>query len=474
MTKIQKKKILITTAIDYTNDVIHIGQAYEKILADSFARYHRLLNKYGKVGFVTGTDEHGTTNEKAAKKLGIDTKTHVDNISKQDKEQIDSLNISYDRFIRTTDEDHKKTASNFFKKSYENGDIYKGTYEGLYCEGCESYKTLNELNDQGQCTLHPTREIQKYKEDNYFFAWSKYTDFLKGLVQNERFVLPEGKKREMLAFIENGIQDIPITRPKFKLPWGITCPIDEEQVIYVWFDALINYFTFGNQNNLWDEETKIVHFVGKDIARWHSLLWPSMLKSAGYSVPTTIYVHGFINLKGEKISKSRGNVIRPSEIVSKYGTDAIRYYFLRYGPVVEDVDLSIEHLESVYNGELANGLGNAAARIAKLAENSGISFKLSKEVTNLDSLSPISDFRTDLAIQNVWKKLSALDKHINENEPWKIKDKKRLGEILSHEVEEMRNIATLLEPFMPTTSSKMKQIFNMELIKTQEALFPRI
>lgn len=472
------KKTLITTAIDYANDVIHIGHAYEKILADAFARYQRLINGKENVGFVTGTDEHGTTNEKAAKKLGIETQKHVDNISDQNKKEIDALDISYNRFIRTTDEDHKKVAADFFKKSFDNGDIYKGSYEGLYCEGCESYKTLTELNENGQCTLHTTREIQKYQEENYFFRWAKYSDILKTLVLSERFVLPDGKKKEMLSFIENGIQDIPVTRPKYKLPWGITCPIDDSQVIYVWFDALINYFTYGSENNLWDNETEIVHFVGKDIARWHVLLWPAMLASVGYKLPTTIYVHGFINLEGEKISKSKGNVIKPSELVNKYGVDAVRYYFLRYGPIVEDVDISVKHLEDVYNGELANGLGNTVARIAKLAQNSGIDFGDFDFATfsgdDLKMFDQFHDFRVDLVIQNIWKKLSLLDKHINENEPWKIKDQDKLKEVLTYEVGEIRNITKILEPFLPSTQKKIEAVFNKSFIKVGENLFPRL
>ena len=468
------KKILITTAIDYANDVIHIGHAYEKILADSIARYFRLKNGDKNVGFVTGTDEHGSTNEKAAKEKGVPTLQHVTEISQKDQEEIDALNVSYDRFIRTTDEDHKKIATEFFKRSYNNGDIYKGSYEGLYCEGCESYKTLSELNESGQCLLHPTRQIQKYREENYFFKWAKYSDFLRKLVGSSDFVVPENRRAEMLGFIEQGIQDIPVTRPKFKLPWGITCPIDDEQVIYVWFDALINYYTFGSQNGFWDEDTEIIHFVGKDIARWHTLLWPAMLKSAGYKLPDKVVVHGFMNLAGEKISKSRGNVIRPSELVEKYGVDTVRYYFLRYGPIVEDVDVSIAHLEEVYNGELANGLGNTVARVAKLAENSGFSFPVSTE-GNLSLLEHLeTDFRSDYALQNIWKKLSEIDKHVNENEPWKIKDEAKLKEVLEFEVNGVRNVANLLQPFLPTASEKTKVQFSTEKISAQKPLFPRL
>lgn len=471
-----KDKVLITTAIDYTNSVIHVGQAYEKILADCVARYFRF--KYGKekVGFVTGTDEHGTTNEKAAKIGGVTPKEHVDEISKKDREQIDSLNISYDRFIRTTDEDHVKIASEFFQKSFDNGDIYKASYDGLYCEGCEAYKTLTELNEKGQCVLHPTREIQKLTEENYFFKWSKYSDFLKKLVSSDNFVLPESRKNEMLAFIENGIKDIPVSRPKYKLGWGIETPIDPKQVIYVWFDALVNYYTFGSQNGFWDQDTRVVHFVGKDIARWHALLWPAMLKSAGVQVPDTIYIHGFMTLNGDKISKSRGNVIIPSELVEKFGADAVRYYFLKYGPITEDVDISLEHFKEAYNSELANGLGNTVARIAKLAEKSGFEFPVTNTTADFeeDWQKSLEIFRTDLALQNIWSMLSALDKHITENEPWSIKDTERLRNVLTFEVNEMRKIARIIEFFIPETAQKIQKQFNGEKIIAEGGLFPRI
>jgi methionyl-tRNA synthetase len=475
-----KKKVLITTAIDYTNDVIHVGQAYEKILADCIARYFRIKKGKENVGFVTGTDEHGTTNEKAAKARNLTPEEHVRDISKKDQEQIDSLDVSYDRFIRTTDPDHTEITTEFYQKSESNGDIYKAYYDGLYCEGCEAYKTLSELDNNGRCPLHPTREIQKIKEENYFFRWSKYSDFLKTLVSSDKFVLPEGKKKEMLAFIENGIKDIPVTRPESKLDWGITSPSpapdEPKQVIYVWFDALINYYTFGKQNGFWDDETEIVHFVGKDVARWHVLLWPAMLKSAGIRVPDTVYVHGFITLNGEKISKSKGNIIRPSDLVEKYGSDAVRYYFLRYGPITEDVDISLDHFKEVYNSELANGLGNTVARVAKLAEKSGFSFPLKGGYLDKfdDCTKSLDTFRVDLTIQKIWENLSLIDKHITENEPWGIKDAEKLREVLTYDVEEIRKIAKVLEIFMPKVTQKIQGQFNVEKINSEGGLFPRI
>ena len=473
------QKAYITTAIDYANDVIHVGHAYEKILADAVARYYRKLVGEENVLFSTGTDEHGTTNYKAAQKAETSIEEYTDQISALDKAQIDSLNISYDRFIRTTDSDHKKTASEFFRKALETGDIYKGKYLGFYCEGCEAYKTISELNANGQCTNHPAREIQKLEEENLFFRWSKYTDKLKNLIESkENFILPLAKKNEMLAFLSRGLDDIPVSRPKEKVPWGIPVPGDESQVIYVWYDALVNYYTFGNPKGFWEEDTKIIHFVGKDILRFHALLWPAMLMNLGLPLPTTIYTHGFINLEGRKISKSLGNVIRPDELVQKYGVDAVRYYFLKHGPIVDDVDISLSYLERVYNADLANGLGNTVARIAKLAENSGLEFE-AVEDENYDIWTqswaePIEKYRTDLALQNIWKILSQLEKHINEHEPWAIKDQAELQKVLDYEIKTIKWIGKVLEPFIPCTSRKISEIFSGKAIKSTSPLFPRI
>lgn len=474
--KDMKNKVFITTAIDYTNDVIHIGHAYEKILADSLVRYYRQKLGAENTLFIVGTDEHGTTNEKAAKARGIDVGIHTSEISTRDKAELDSLEISYNRFIRTTDPDHVKVAQEFFKKSYDAGDIYKSKYEGLYCEGCEAYKTLSELDENGQCPLHKTRQIQKLEEENYFFKLIKYAEFLKELIITDNLkVIPEGKKKEMLGFIEQGILDIPITRPKYKVGWGIECPVDNEQVIYVWFDALINYYTEGLPKGFWDEDTKIIHVVGKDIARWHTLLWPAMLKSVGARLPDEVCVHSFLSLEGEKISKSRGNVILPSDLVTKYGVDPVRYYMLKHGPILDDADISIKSLEEIYNADLANGLGNLIARVAKLCDKWKISLA-STINTDWDGAwaTPINEFRVDIILQNIWEQIKSVDKHINENEPWKITEDEKAREVLTWEAGQVLEIGKKLAPFMPTTSQKIMAQFSCRPIKSSEALFPRL
>jgi len=461
------KKFYVTTAIDYTNDVIHIGHSYQKIIADVLARYHRLMGD--KTFFLTGTDEHGGTSEQAAKKAGKIPKEFVDEISKKDKEQLDLLNISYDRFIRTTDPDHKKTVEEFYKKVEANGDIYKGEYKGFYCTGCESYKNPSEIVD-GKCSLHPTRELEEINEENYFFKWSKYADFLKKhILDNPDFIKPESQRKNMLGFLEQGLEDIAISRPIEKVSWGIPVPGDPKQTIYVWFDAIINYVS--GAPDFWPAD---VHILGKDNVRWHALLWPAMLKSAGYELPKTIYGHGFINLDGEKISKSRGNVIRPNELVEKFGVDAVRYYFIKYGPLIEDVDISLDKIKEVYNSDLANGLGNLISRIAKLCENSGFEFE-NKKINKLDDnvAKSLDEFRFDEALKIIWEKITTTDQYINTNEPWKLKGEE-LKKILTYSVNSLATIAYCLLPFLPETAQKIEKQFKGPKIKSGAPLFPRI
>lgn len=465
------KKILITTAIDYTNDVIHIGHAYQKIVADTVTRYYRLIDC--EVFFVTGNDQYGTTNYKAAQKAGKDPLSFVKDISAKDRKQFRALHIQYDRYIETTDKDHHETVAEFYLKSFKNGDIYKAPYQGLYCEGCEANKTLSELVD-GKCPMHLTREIQKVEEENYFFRWKKYSEILRDLLKKDKVkVIPSGRKKEMLGFIKNGIQDIPISRPIEKVPWGIPVPNDPKHVIYVWFDALINYFTAAKKIDYWDDNTEIIHILGKDNARWHVLLWPAMLLSVGLRLPNVVYTHGFINLNGQKISKSLGNVIRPTDLVKEFGTDAVRYYFLRYGPESEDVDVSIDKLRDCYNTELANDWGNLVQRVVTLAEKGGYeNTEIRKIKYDREIGSTIEQFAIREAIEKIHDHVRKVNENINQEEPWK-KNGKELNEFLTKTIQEIRWIAYHLLPFMPESSKKILDQFSMEKIIVKVPYFPR-
>ncbi|MFH1565653.1 MAG: methionine--tRNA ligase [bacterium] len=469
-------KILITTAIDYTNDVIHIGHLYQKVLADCYARYYRTLLGNENVRFLTGTDEHGQKVEKAALEKGKTPQEFVDEISSLDKKEQSSLNISYDRFIRTTDEDHKKTAATFFETVYKAGFIYKAKYEGFYCEGCEEYKTPKSLVN-GKCEYHKPEQLKKLSEDNYFFKWSAFQDFLKELFsKNPDFVLPKSKFNEMSSFLKQGVLDIPISRPTLK--WGIPLPIDSKQVIYVWFDALINYYTYAKPIGFWDKDTKIIHFLGKDNARWHTLLWPSMLKAAGERIPDTVYVNSFLSLNGQKISKSLGNIIKASELTKQFGTDAVRYYLLKYGPLLEDANISLEKVKEVYNSELANNLGNLVSRVSKLSEGQNIKSQISNLKPKTKDLKTeiqkqIENYRPDLALQEIQLYLSKLNKHIQENKPWEKEGNERT-KIMTPVIIDLISLTDILKPFMPETAEKIENIFASEVIKASEPLFKRI
>lgn len=476
-------KYFVTTAIDYTDDVIHIGHAYQKIVADVYARYHRTLGD--GTFFLTGVDSHGGKVENAAKEKGRDVADYADEIAEKDKEQQDSLNISYDRFIKTTDPDHIKIAQEFWQKVDKTGDIYLGDFTGLYCPGCEGYLTEKDLIN-GKCPYHKTSKVQTLTEKNYFFAWSKYEDFLRNHIKNNpNFILPETRRNEMLAFLDEGLRDIPISRPT--VSWGIPVHGDTTQTTYVWFEALINYLTAGLQNGFWKENVEIVHFLGKDNLRWHALLWPAMLKSADYRLPDTIYAHGFISLNGQKISKSLGNIIRPTELVEQFGADSVRYYLLKVKNLADDGDLSLEKLKEVYNSDLANGLGNLVARVAKLCEKSGLEFATkslrSQEIcSNPEYQKFFDDYRLNEALGFIWQKIAAADKYIDEKRPWELlsvgrldgETAGRLKKILNYLVEEIREIGELLTPFMPQTAEKIKAQFTGPKISPAPLLFPRI
>jgi methionyl-tRNA synthetase len=475
-------KFYITTAIDYVNDTIHLGHAFQKIAADVLARYYRIKLGEKNVFFLTGTDEYGQKAEKAAKEQNISPAGFVKKISDSNQKEQDSLNISYDRFIRTTDSDHTEAVKEIWNRVQKNGDIYPGEYQGSYCEGCEAYYIKEDLIE-GKCPVHSTLEIKTIKEKNYFFKWTKYKDFLiEHIKKNPDFIYPPHRANEMLEFAKN-IKDIPISRSNFN--WGIPVPNDPKQVIYVWFDALINYLTgvgFLKDKvmfkKFWPAD---VHILGKDNLRWHALLWPAILKSAGIELPKTILVNGFLNINGQKISKSTGNVIRPSEWIKKYGADAVRYYLLRYTNITDDSDISEEKLLQAYNADFANGLGNLIARVAKLCELSNYVNKIStpnfieREYIYKEDL---LEYKFNQALEAIWIEIESLDIEINKQKPWELikidSGITRLHKHLDRYVVEILKIAVLLKPFLPQTSEKIEKQFKGPKITVQKPLFPRI
>jgi len=454
-----KKKFYITTAIDYINDVIHVGHAYQKVAADIIARYHRLLGE--NVFLLMGTDEHGGKAEEAAKEKKLTPKEFADQISLQDKKELASLNVFPDRFIRTTDPDHLKTVANFWQKVFQNGDIYLADFEGQYCRGCEEFKTESELVD-GRCPYHPKLELEKVKEKNYFFRWSRYQSFLEDYIKNHpSFIKPESRRKEMLAFLKRGLKDISISRQN--ISWGIPVPGDPQQTIYVWFDALINYLT-GAPKGFWPAD---LHLLGKDNTRWHALLWPAMLKSAGYALPKTIYAHGFLSFGGEKISKSRGNIIRPHELSQEFTADGARYLLIAGKSMAEDSDISWSKMRQTYNSDLANGLGNLVSRLRRLCQLAGLSGEEKElpfsQVVSDDYRQAMENFQLAEVLRFIWLDISRIDRFLNQEKPWQKKGEQQ-KEILHRAVKETLRVAVLLAPFMPEASKKIRESFQGSIV----------
>ncbi|MBU4086719.1 MAG: class I tRNA ligase family protein, partial [Nanoarchaeota archaeon] len=372
------KKFYITTAIDYPNAEPHVGHAYQKLIADALARWHRLKGE--DVFFLTGTDEHGKKIQEAAEKQGKKPKEFVDEVSEKFKEAWKSLNIKHDRFIRTTDKDHEKLVQEAIKKCDKNKDIYKGFYEGHYCVGCEAYYTEKDLTN-GYCPIHK-KPVEKLKEESYFFRLSKYQKFLLDLYKkNPNFVLPDERRNEIISRVKEGLKDLSISRTSFS--WGIPFPLDKKHVVYVWFDALFNYISGAGKNHeYWPAE---LHLLGKDNGWFHAVYWPAFLKSAGYELPKTVFIHGFLTFNGQKISKSLGSSISPNNLVEKYGTDSVRYFVFRQFPFAEgaDGDFSEKALVERNNSELADKLGNLISRVSSLIEKNGLEKTENKLVKKL-------------------------------------------------------------------------------------------
>lgn len=472
-----------TTTTPYVNAEPHIGMALELIQADVMARYHRILGD--EVVFNFGTDEHGQKIYQKALEQGKTPQEFCDEYSAKFRLLKDALNLSYTNFIRTTDAHHVQAAQEFWKICKANGDIYKKQYKIKYCVGCELEKTDSELVD-GKCMLHPNLEIQIYEEENYFFAFSKYQKQLLELYKNNPdFVVPASKLNEIRTFVTQGLQDFSISRLKAKMPWGIGVPDDKDHVMYVWFDALINYIsTLG-----WPEDTKnfekfwpVVQFAGKDQVRQQAAMWQAMLFSAKLPNSKQIFIHGFMTADGQKISKSLGNTIDPIAVAKEYGIDVLRYYLLAKIHPWEDSDFSWEKFKDSYNADLANGLGNLVSRVAKLCENAhytltGNPGKSSGHVIGIEAYSQaLTEYRFNDALAFVWNKIRETDKFIDEEKPWDLlkKGNERLKDVLAHCIDSIQEIAGLLTPFLPETAEKIEKQFAGPEIKATTPLFPRL
>ncbi len=471
------KNFYITTTTPYVNADPHIGFALEILQADAIARYKRLSGH--NVCFNWGTDEHGLKIYRTALKQHKDPKTYCDEFAPRFKKLIPTLNLSSTNFIRTTDDYHVSAAQEFWERCLKNGDIYKKNYRSKYCVGCELEKTDSELVD-GRCPTHPTLELEIIEEINYFFRFSKYQEKLLAFYKNNPdFVVPKTRYNELQSFVQSGLEDFSISRLKEKMPWGVDVPNDPEQVMYVWFDALVNYIsTIGWPNDEQKFQTwwPVVQIAGKDNLRQQCAIWQAMLMSAGLPNSKQVFIHGFITSDGQRMSKSLGNVVSPFDLVEKYGVDPVRYYLLREIPPYDDGDYSERRFKELYNADLANGLGNLVARVAKLAEAAGSGLKAPQGLTPSfagEYKKALEEYRFNEALAIVWEKVKTADKFINEKQPWKLSGDK-LAKALEHSITQIFEIASLLQPFLPQTSEKILDQFKGPEIASQPPLFPRL
>ncbi len=502
-----QKYFYITTTLPYVNAKPHMGHALEFVHADILARYHRSILGQ-EVAFNTGTDEHGQKIYQKAQEADKDPQVYVDEYAGVFKDVLKKLNISNTHFVRTTDAHHKMAAQEFWKRCEKNGDIYKKDYKIKYCVGCELEKTESELNESGHCLIHPHLDIELREEENYFFRFSKYQQPLLDFYEaHPNFVVPDFRYNEIKSFVKQGLQDFSISRVKEKLPWGVPVPGDEAQVMYVWFDALINYistlgwpegksemeagkFEIGNLkleidfNQFWGtlEKPNGIQIAGKDNLRQQSAMWQAMLMSAGLPNSKQIIIHGFINAAGgQKMSKSLGNVIDPLEIVDQYGVDALRYWFAREMSTFEDGEFDMEKFKEAYNAGLANGIGNLTSRILKMAVNAGIKiqdtrYKIQNQSDSIEQKNYLETYEIQKAADAVWKQIAECDGFIQKNEPFKtIKTNPEQGQKdITYLLGQLHSIATSLIPFLPEASEKI--LFALENISQENIprLFARL
>ncbi|TSC68903.1 MAG: methionyl-tRNA synthetase [Parcubacteria group bacterium Gr01-1014_66] len=489
--KVEKKNFYITTAIDYVNAKPHIGHALEKIQADVVARWRRTQGD--QVRFLTGTDENALKNVQAAEDAGREVEEFVAENARSFQDLLKVLNISADDFIRTSVESRHIRGAQKLWLSCRPEDIYQKTYKGLYCLGCEEFKTEKDLIN-GECPEHPGRRLEEVKEKNYFFGLSGYQEKILNLIESRELeIIPEGRRNETLSFIKSGLEDFSISRSSERAKhWGVGVPGDPHQVMYVWFDALSNYINaLGYADNAEDfqsywKQGETLHVIGKGINRFHAVYWPAMLLSAGIALPKKIFIHGYITVNGQKMSKTLGNVIDPVEIVKKYGTDPVRYYLLREIPSGEDGDFSIKKFEERYNGDLANGLGNLVARVTALGEKVSPmpvqkNEEIVEEINRVRTLAEkyIESFRLNEALGVIWELIGYGDRYINDTKPWTIKnDSAALQKIIADASMLIDAIRELTGPFLPETAEKIKEQIRIEentiKIKRGNMLFPRL
>lgn len=469
------KNVYLTTAIPYVNGAPHIGHAMDYLLADTYARYQKSLGK--TVRFQAGTDEHGNKIFKKSEELGLPVEEYVDENAKKFQNFIKKLGVEYTDFIRTTDKDHERRCQEIWRRLEDH--IYKDSYEGWYCEGCERFITQKEFDENsGVCPDH-NKPYEKLKEENYYLRISDFKPQIEQVIKSgELKILPDFRAKEILKLLEDS-PDVSISRPVSQLTWGVPVPGDESQVMYVWIDALANYITvlgYPDQDisDFWPADVQI---VGKDILRFHAIIWPAMLMALGLPLPQVLLSHGFVLSDGNKMSKSIDNVVDPLEVLDRHGLPAFRYYFLRHADTFADADFTWEKFEAAYNNELANDLGNLVQRLANLCKKQGIGGLEFSPKEDIEYAKIMDDFYFSRALDYVWEKIQALNKRIDDEKPWTLKapeDHDKLIKILTDLSLDLLQIAHLLSPFLPDTAAAITSTFTASAILPPETpLFPK-
>lgn len=473
-------KFYITSAIPYVNAKPHIGHAQEFVYADVIRRFRMLLHQ--DVLYLCGADENALKIFQAAEKNEKTPKEFTDQHNQEFLDVAKKLNVHFDIWQRGSDEKkHFPSSQKLWSLCEKNGDIYKKSYTGLYCVGCEQFYEKDELNEHGECFEHPGKKLDEVSEENYFFRLSKYQSFLENLLkENILKITPEFRKNEALAFIKRGLQDFSISRSKERARgWGIPVPNDPNQIMYVWFDALNIYQTgigFGWDENLYKKwAPQDIMVIGKGIIRFHAIYWPAILKSAMLALPKSLFVHGYLTVDGQKMSKTLGNVVDPIDMIEKYSTDTLRYYLLREISSTGDGDFSERRLVELYNADLANGLGNLISRVAKLCEKHTIGRpkETPTKVTFTNYFSFLEKFEFNLALEEIWKEIKNLDIEINKDKPWTL-EKNSASLVLHGYISKILHIAFALQPFLPETAERILIQFSQDVIKAHSPLFPRL
>ncbi len=474
------KKFYITNAIPYVNAKPHIAHALEFIQSDTIARYHRLLGE--DVILLCGGDENALKNVQAAESEGKEVKKFIDDNTEKFLDLSKKLNVRFDIFQKGSDKNHHLSSQKLWELCSSQGDIYKKIYKGLYCVGCESFYTKSELNEKGECFEHPGKPLDEVEEENYFFKLSKYKNHLLAILEKDEYeIIPKFRKNEILSFLKQDLEDFSISRSNERAKnWGVPVPNDSSQRIYVWFDALNIYQSgigFSIDQDKYDKYWPAdVHVIGKGIIRFHAVYWPAILLSAGLELPKKLFVHEYLTLNGQKISKTLGNIYDPVPFIEKYGADALRYFCLAKFSPFQDGDFSEMRLIESYNSDLANGLGNLVSRVAKLCDQHNISvsdpemqnnFAIAENVCKL-----LEEYKFNEALAAIWEDITEADKKINQEKPWELEGEK-LKEVLKDLVKKIQQIGFNLQPFLPETAEKILNQFSGK-IKSSAPLFPRI